>query len=343
MLLLLSAALAEEPKFAVTPYGFVRPGFAWRQDDPSLATDTDGFYVAARMGLEAGSEAYRVRARIEVELQPEPSLTDAFVNISPSQVLSLNLGQLKVPYSIEYLAAETRRQLPNNASAVDQGSFGRDIGALLEVRLPVAQKVRATLSGGAFNGEGRNRVENVNDKLLYAARLNITPLGGRERPYEGTGRDVFLGVGGGYVYNFTGEGQSAVEVNAFAAEVQFAVSVFSIQGEFLDKEVVHGDTTVDDFHTTGAYGQIGSFIPAPFVRDHLEIVLRGGWSDPNTAYDTAGFQEELALEGGINLYVPEAPKWMHDTKLQLAYRHTIQLEGAVLDDDRFDVVGAVRF
>lgn len=343
MLPLVAYALAADPQFSVTPNGWVRPSFAWRQDDPALLTDSDGFAVAARLGLEAQSESYRVRGRVEVELQPEPALTDAFVNFSPSPMLSVNLGQLKVPYSVSYLVADTRRQLPQPALAVDQGNFGRDIGALIEARLPIAQKVRATLSGGAFNGEGRNRIENVNDAMLVAARLNLTPFGTRERPFEGTGRELYLGVGGGYVYNLTGEDSSATEINAFAAELQLSVGVFSFQGEFLNKQFVHADATVDDFEVRGAYGQVGCFIPAAWLRDHVEFVARGGWSEPNTAFDTLGFQEEVAIDAGLNLLVPEAPKWLHDTKLQIAYRHVIQLEGDEIGDDRLDVVGTVRF
>lgn len=333
MLALVALVLAADPQFSVTPNGWVRPSFAWH----------DGFAVAARLGLEAQSEAYRVRARIEVELQPEPSLTDAFVNFSPSPILSVNLGQLKVPYSVAYLAADTRRQLPQTSIAVYQGNFGRDIGALVEARLPIAQKVRATLSGGVFNGEGRNRIENVNDAMLYAGRLNITPFGTRERPFEGTGREIYLGFGGGYVYNLTGEDSTSTEINAFAAELQLSVDVFSLQGEFLSKEVVHADATVEDFEVRGAYGQLGCFIPAPWFREHVEVVARGGWSEPNTAFDAQGFQEEVAIDAGLNLYVPEAPKWLHDTKLQVAYRHVIQMEGEEIADDRLDVVGTVRF
>ncbi len=344
MLLLLPLAFAADPGFTVTPMGWLRPGFTWRDDDPALPSSTDGFWLAARMGLEAGSETYRLRARIEVDLQPEPSLTDAFVNFTPSPVVSLNVGQFKVPYSLEYLAADTRRQLAQNAPIVDAASFGRDIGASVETRLPIAQKVRATFSAGMFNGEGRNRLENVNDRFLYALRLNVTPLGTRDRPYEGTSRDPYISVGGGYVYNFTGEDSTAVEVNAFQAELQFSVSVFSLQGEYLDSEIVHADAAVIDYHTRGAYGQFGCFIPAPWLRDHIELAGRGGWMDPNTALDSAPTEvEQVSIDGGLNLYVPEAPKFMHDTKLQLAYRHTIELEGEELANDRFDAVASVRF
>ena len=62
--------------------------------------------------------------------------------------------------------------------------------------------------------------------------------------------------------------------------------------------------------------------------------------------ELASAPEELAvatIEGGINLYVPEAPRFMHDTKLQVAFRHVIELEGPVLDDDRLDVAVIARF
>ena len=106
---------------------------------------------------------------------------------------------------------------------------------------------------------------------------------------------------------------------------------------------MHAASTVEDFEVRGVYGQLGCFIPAPWFREHVEVVARGGWSEPNTAFDAQGFQEEVAIDAGLNLYVPEAPKWLHDTKLQVAYRHVIQMEGEEIADDRLDVVGTVRF
>ena len=346
LLVLLGVANADEPArpFSVVPYGWVQPGFAWRQDDAALLTDTDGFSAAARFGIEATAEPIQLRARVEVDLQPEPVLEDAFVNWSPHPVFSLNAGQMKVPFSISHLASDTRRQLPVDNAVTRVSGIDRDLGVSAEFRLPIAQKPRAAVSSAVMNGEGKNRLENVNDSFMFAQRLVVYPLGPRERPAEGRSAAPYLGLGGGWVYNFTGADDSATEFNTFAAELQFAAGVFSIQAEFADVEVVHASPDVVDYHSTGTYGQLGLFIPAPWVSQHVELVGRAGWAEPNDAL--ASNIDEVAtidIDVGINLYIPETPPYMQDVKLQVAYRHSIQDEGGQVDDDRLDVVATVRF
>lgn len=346
VLLASASAHAEAPArpFSVVPYGFLRPGFTWRQDDPALLTDTDGFSALARFGVEAAAEPIQLRARLEIDLQPEPVLQDAFVNWSPHPVFSLNVGQLKVPFSISHLASDTRRQLPTENAVTHVAGIGRDMGVSAEGRLPIAQKPRASFTTAVMNGEGKNRLENVNDQFLFAQRLVITPFGSRERPAEGRSPTPYLGFGGGWIYNLTGADESATESNTLAAELQFAVGVLSLQGEFVDVEVIHASPDVADYRSMGAYGQFGVFIPAPWVDKHLELVGRAGFAEPHDGLQSN--VDEVAtidLDAGLNLYIPETPQFMQDVKIQVAYRHSIQDESDEIDDDRLDVVGTVRF
>ncbi len=346
MLLALAVAVAAEESrpFVVTPYAWIRPSFAWRQDDEALVSDTDGFSVAARAGLEGAADRIGLRGRVEVELQPEPVLKDAFVNWTPHAVVSVNTGQMKVPFSVQQLASDTRRQFPLDAPLVDAMEIGRDMGVSAEGRLLLAKKPRLSVTTGVFNGEGANRLENVNDRFMFAQRVVVAPLGMRERPMEGTGREPYFHLGGGWVYNYTGADATAEESNTLQAEVQFAFRWVSIQGEFADREVEHGSVEVADYHATAAYGQLGCFIPVKWAEDHIEVVGRGAWTEPNDAL-AEGPEElaTLAVDAGLNVYVPRTPKWMHDVKLGAAFRHNVQLEGTELDDDRLDVSFTVRF
>ena len=72
-LLIHSAHAADAtPLFAVTPYGFVVPGFSYIQDDPEALTAQDGFTLAARLGLESrlqvGDTPGAIAARIEPDI-----------------------------------------------------------------------------------------------------------------------------------------------------------------------------------------------------------------------------------------------------------------------------------
>src|SRR5262249_44780596 len=78
-------------------------------------------------------------------------------------------------------------------------SPGRDLGARLAFDTP-ALPIRVFL--GAFDGEGPNHVENINEHYLYAARIEITPLG---KPpavlQEAAFVDGFLTIAGSYGHN----------------------------------------------------------------------------------------------------------------------------------------------
>jgi hypothetical protein len=227
-----------------------------------------------------------------------------------------------------------------------------------ELRLPVAEKVRAIGSVGLFNGEGSNRIQNVNEEFLLALRGLITPFGARPRYFEGIGQELYLGFGGGWVYNLTGEGEGAQERNVFGAELQFAYKWVSLQGEYMDAEVFNASVDVADFHIRGGYGQLGLFVPVAGIFEQLELVSRWEWSDPNTAFTDIGlsgsgasaipaFQAAMVITGGINYYfVPPAeqkPAMFHDVKLSVAYSHAKETEGDSVLDDTVIGVASVRF
>ena len=358
MLLLLSLALAAEPlPVELKPIGYVRPSGSWIQDDPSSTADQDGFSVNARIGLYAKYGSCGVDANVEAELTPEFALKDGWVRGKPVCWLGLQVGQFKVPFSISQLASDTRRQLPLNPRIVTAAGITRDIGVALEWKLPIQKKIRFTGTAGMFNGEGSNRIQNGNQDFLYALRGVITPFGARDAVFEGSDQSLYLGVGGGWVYNLSGADESAEERNAFGADLQFAYRWFSVQAEYIDVDVFHASTDVADFHIRGGYGQLGMFIPGTWTEDHLEVVGRYEVGDPNTAFADPGlsgsgataiptFQAASVATVGLNIYFMHSDSkttLFHDVKLQMAYSHPNETEGAAVLDDNFVATGTVRF
>ncbi len=353
LLLLASLCSATEATPAdlakVQPYVWVRPGFSWIADDPANPTAQDGFTAEARVGLDAELARLPISARAELALLPEPVLTDASVTVAPTRWLFVRLGQMKVPFSLNRIAADTRRQLSTTPTFLAEASITREIGADVTVRVPIAKADRILISSGVYNGEGPNRIQNVNQRFQLVERVLVTPFGARSGAFEGTNREPYLGVGGGWMYDYAGEELGAQEINTFGAEIQFAWDVFSLQGEVLDQAIVHANTTVADYHVQGFYAQIGCFIPAPWVRDHLEVVGRFDMSDPNTAFGAAegegqpDLQATRRISAGLNYYVRKDPSRFHDIKLQAAFEHVDPLEGEDADDDSFTLTALARF
>lgn len=345
-----SAAPDAEPTFAVQPYGFVVPSFTYIADDPRALTAQDGAALAARIGVDSrlavGKSAGAVAARIEVELTPEPQLKDAVVSYRPVSFLRFDGGQFKVPYGLGYLASDTRRLLPSTPQAYTDLT-NRDMGLTLTASLPIRQRVIASVQGGVFNGEGPNRLQNVNQRYLYAVRGVITPFGARDRVFEGSDGALYLGLGGGWVYNYIGADASAEEINQYAGELQFAWNVVSLQGEYLAGTHAFANAAVQDYAQNGWYGTLGLFVPAPWTRDHLQLVARVGEAEPDDEVvgDFAGQVAPHAREytGGVNLYWVAPPRAFHDLKLQLAYSAFEELEGEPYTNARFTTAVTVRF
>ena len=354
MLLLLPSLCAAAGENAadigtVQPYVWVRPGFTWIADDPSNPTAQDGFIADARVGFDGQLAQLPISGRAELALLPEPVVTDASVTVTPVPWLFVRLGQMKVPFSINRIAVDTRRQFTTTPTFLAEASITREIGADVTVRVPIAKADRIVLSSGIYNGEGPNRIQNVNQRFQLVQRVLVTPFGARSGAFEGTNRRPYLGVGGGWMYDYAGEELGAQEVNTFGAELQFAWDIFSLQGEVLDQAIVHANTTVADYHVQGFYAQVGCFVPAPWARDHLEVVGRFDMSDPNTAFGAAegeaqpDLQATRRISAGLNYYVRKDPSRFHDLKVQASFEHVDPLEGEDADDDSFTLTALARF
>lgn len=344
-LFILSAAFAgDESPVEVTPYGWVRPGFAWIQDDDLVVTDQDGFVLAARFGLEAAFPK-GFSAEIEADLTPEPILRDAAATWRPNDWVSVHAGQFKVPVSVGHLVSDARRLMPE-ASLLVQEVQGRDVGAAVTLSLPVDGERRAALTSAVMNGEGANKIQNVNQRFLFAQRVVVTPLGGRPMT-EGVTEHPFLSIGGSWVYNLVGEGTTAEELNWVVADLQGAYDVVSVQGEFLWGDHYFANATVQDYQVSGFYGQVASFVPVGWAKQHLEVVARAGQHDANsevTTDTTLQFAPStLELSGGVNLYARKLPHAIQDLKLQVAYTHYRELEGLDIGNDGLQAQATVRF
>ncbi len=331
------------------PYGFVIPSFTTIQDDPNAITAQDGFQLEARLGAEAKFDGGRpglLGANLEIDLTPTPLLKDTYVYLHPLPFLRFDLGQFKVPYSVGYLASDTRRLLPATPASLS-GSTNRDMGFMVTGTVPVHGKTVATVQAGAFNGEGPDRLQNVNQRFLYAVRGVITPFGAREKVFEGSDGNLYLGVGGAYLYNWIGDGDSSEEINQYAGEAQFAWRLISVQGEFLYGQHAYASAAVSDFNSSGWYGTVSSFIPARWCRKHLQLVARVGENEPDDQVvgDPTGQVLPKALEvtGGVDVYWLVPPRPFEDVKLQLAYSHLDELEGDQFLNDTFTAAASLRF
>lgn len=312
-------------------YGWVMPRFTWQESDdrPTINLHPNAAFTVnkARLGAYARVGKW-ARAQFEIELGREIAQPmDAFVVLTPvhADVASLNLqlGQFRVPFSRQNLIQGVGMQLPDPAYWIRPNFIvDRDIGGMLWGELFDG---RAKWSLGVFNGNdpGRGQTLNSDRYFLFAARLEGSPLGrpprfeGDLRPMEEQ-KEFRFTIGASAMRNRLED--KHFNRNYVGADLGAWYRGASLYGEFYyhvdDPVETMGPNATARVRQLGWNVQAGYFPPIPWVKEHLEIVGRVEYLDPdmdvkkpandNGARDldasnpTWGF---MGFQVGLNYYV----------------------------------------
>jgi hypothetical protein len=329
-------AMAPYEASSVTIGGYIQPQFRMRQDSPAQF-DQDGFrFARARLILGGQTRAgnLELSAYVEAELQPTFALADAFVTASrklPGQGrLTLDMGQMRVPISRQNLLSDSRLSFVDKAQLATIAP-DRDLGARLGLVVPHLRWVRVV--GGAFNGDGKNQVENINQSYLYAGRVEISPVGPNAPLAESAFGGHFVTAALSAGHNKLDQGTDRETVTYLGADLSFAWRGLSGAVEYL--EVRHsfagpGDPAMlpPSFHANGWAAQLAYLLPiklAPLRQARLEVGFRVEEIDRNDAISipVAGDPNQSVREttGVLSYYLR-----MHSLKAQLAVSHFTEIE-----------------
>lgn len=357
---------SDEATFGVE--GYIQPYFRWVENpctypEPGRCDARevpDGFGLTRARLAVTGDFRQRGSFKLELRTVPNASLLTARVDFDPLPWLHLTIGRFRVPFSRQELTSESRLQLIDRAALI-RGTPGRQLGFAVQTQFGFGEAPDdlITLSGGIFNGESAKEqapVNNIDEDFLFAARLEIAPWGqpsfaeGDLRSPEDR-RVPQLSIGANWTYNTAGESAGDFEHRNIGADIAFWWQGLSLYGEVYRAD---RDFTDDDLNTDyNAFGwnvQAGYFIPAPYVRERLEVVGRVEEYDPQRAHDpdraielrpfnsgtgpanSNGTQASRNYVAGLNWYFFE-----HDLKLQVNYTHRQGLENTNESADNPDV------
>ena len=161
--------------------GYVQTGYEWSE------TSSTFFIKRVRLNL-AGDIARKLDYRIQIEFCG-PKIVDAYIRYRPFDELNFQLGEYKLPFSIEnteYVPLRYEfieyplplRRLMGFNDICGLSATGRDMGAMLYGSF-FKRKEFSILSYnfGVFNGEGLNTKDRNKSKDLVA-RLTLCPVPG---------------------------------------------------------------------------------------------------------------------------------------------------------------------
>jgi hypothetical protein len=153
--------------------GYIQARETWREDSKLTATLNRARIFAE--GSLTGGFSYRIMAEYEsggnASTAASVSLRDTYVRWTRGD-LSLTAGQYKTPFSPEYITSITQIETADRSTVVDSLATKRDIGVMAHY----AFGSYLTMEGGVFNGEGQNRIVNVDSSSLAVGRIAARPL-----------------------------------------------------------------------------------------------------------------------------------------------------------------------
>ena len=161
--------------------GYVQAGYEWSDNSSSF------FIKRVRLNL-AGAIVPKLDYRVQVEFV-SPKIVDAYLRYRPFDQLNFQLGEFKLPFSIEnteYVPLKYEfieyplplRRLMGFNDVCGLSATGRDMGAMLYGSfLKRGDFSILSYNFGVFNGEGLN-VKDKNKSKDIVARLTLRPAAG---------------------------------------------------------------------------------------------------------------------------------------------------------------------
>ena len=281
------AEVWDKIKPALQLSGYLQTGYdlLWDKD----GTQTSSIHLRrARMTLQGdvykGEKGAKASYRLQVDLCKSPVILDLWVKYQPFNQFGVQIGQFKIPVSIEntdYAAtrlefisyAQTVQAMSRNGNTDMTGinSSGRDIGVQFAggfIKKDGFSLINYEL--GVFNGSGIN-VKDANKSKDIAARFTVQPLKKLKiAAYYLQGEAVITSLLNKYPTMGDGwNNLNYVTYNRYGGGFDFSNDFL-----FARSEVIAGDT--GEFSSAGVYAQVGYKL-----RDKFSVGVRYDYFDPN--------------------------------------------------------------
>lgn len=249
---------------AVNVHGFVQSYFAW-----SDSTGNDTYDIRRAFIILKGEVAENLACNFQIDGgAPDNPLRSACLKYTRVPWANITVGQLKIPFSEEYLTSSAALDTIRRANVVRSLSYDRDIGVMLSGKV-LADKLCYALGG--FNGSGKNTADNNQTEDLIG-RLVVSPFKGSGNSLDG------LSLGGSCQI-----GQQPVSGNnegirsRIGALVKYTYTkLFKLQNEYIFQK--YEQTDGSEKESMGFYSLMTyKFIP------ELQSILKYEAYDPNCA------------------------------------------------------------
>jgi hypothetical protein len=227
-------------------------------------------------------------------------LLDAYVDYNVCDWTNLRAGQFKTPYGRQHQVHESDREFFGRGPVAAAFNPDRDLGLMLH---DVTEADECPLgiveyAAGIWNGEGRNAGGNDNNRVAWAIRLGLYPMG--YIPYvEGDWEksdDLKFGIAGTYGRHTTSPSFSTT-FDGWELDAVLTWAGLYLTGEYFFGHVDVPHMFEPNTTNSGWYAQAGYMIPD----SQLEFVGRYGTADIDD--DLLGTDDFTEWAIGLNYYM----------------------------------------
>lgn len=228
--------------------GYIQGGFEWNEaNDP----ETSFYLRRARVSLTGNAAKEKIDYRLQVDMAGTPKVCDLYFRYKPLNELNVQLGQFKLPFSLEnelygptkfefieysYLTLYTTH---NDKKYDGISATGRDIGLQLYGSFIEREGFSIiNYSVGVYNGAGINCKDN-NSSKDFIARLIVKPIKG-------------LSISGSYMYAETNyNGNKYMKSPRWSVGAIYDVRHWIARSEFA--QVDFGGSKTNAFYALAGY------------------------------------------------------------------------------------------
>lgn len=247
--------------------GLVNGRYSWSNEDGN----DHGFDVRRVRLAATGDITPKLDYKIQAEYETNVKIIDAYVRWKIAKPFAVQIGEFKVPYSLETSYGPTTWQTIENPTPVAKlngyqdisglKANGRDVGILFYGDIfPSSDGSFSYLSykAGVFNGNGINTKDN-NNKKDVAAQLLVRPI-----------KHLTLS-GAHYQGNYGARHEEKVRVRQ-SAGFEWKDSQFTLRSEYLHGRT--GNEKSNGAYATAAY-KIGKYVEPVLSYDYFKQDTKG--------------------------------------------------------------------
>ena len=232
------------------------------------------------------------RGTVEIE--------EATVRFRASSWLGIDFGRMRIPFTAQSQSSNTVLMFPARSSPNEIFQRGTDLGVLVTGGLWGG---RLRLSTGVYNGTGVAPTMSNERGLLYAARVDYSPLGPLSFAEADFSRGSFrVGFGGGFLYFpstvFDESGFFGVKARDLRAtlSVRAAIRGFYAQAEVLRRQRTDSLSS-RPLVATGGYLQSSYYWSFPSFG--MAPLARVGWASEDQSFES---RTTIYMNGGFAFY-----------------------------------------